>query len=289
MTQADWPYRYDLLLRLRLIEIVALWEGRLTTKHLCDYFGIRRQQASKDIKKYLEEIAPENLMYDSSQKGYLPTTNFKPVLTQGTAEEYLHLLERNNDLNLHFERLDLGFGHCHQIPLPNRAIGAEILRPIIKACHNNLRLEVDYRSINDPKPDGRVIAPHSLVFAANRWHVRAYCEKNQAYRDFVLTRFFNTPELEEPKSNFTEQQDTSWNEMITVIIVADPRLTDEQKEVIECDYGMNNGTLEITIRASLIAYLLRSLNIEIHTINADPKAQQIVIQNLDAIKAWVFD
>ncbi|GAB2995879.1 helix-turn-helix transcriptional regulator [Psychrosphaera aestuarii] len=289
MTDAHWPYRYDLLLRLRLIEIVALWEGRLTTKHLCDYFGIRRQQASKDIKKYLEEIAPENLIYDSSQKGYLPSPEFSPRLTQGTAEEYLHLLERNSDLNLHFERLDLGFGHCHQLPLPNRSISADILRPIIKACHNNLRLEVDYRSINDPKPDGRVIAPHSLVFAANRWHVRAYCEKNQSFRDFVLTRFFEAPEIEDAKSTKTESDDVNWNQYITVILIPDRRLTHEQQAVIECDYGMDNGKLEITIRASLIAYLLRSLNIDIHTINADPKAQQIVIDNLDLIRPWVFD
>jgi len=41
--------RWDSLLRYRAIEIIALWEGRLTTNHLCDSFGIGRQQASKDI------------------------------------------------------------------------------------------------------------------------------------------------------------------------------------------------------------------------------------------------
>ena len=45
----EWPVRWDLLLRYRLIEVMALWEGRLTTNHLMRAFGIGRQQASKDI------------------------------------------------------------------------------------------------------------------------------------------------------------------------------------------------------------------------------------------------
>ncbi len=35
--------RWEQLLRYRFIEIVAMWEGRLTTRHLCDVFGIGRQ------------------------------------------------------------------------------------------------------------------------------------------------------------------------------------------------------------------------------------------------------
>ena len=45
--------RWDLALRYRLIETVTWWEGRLTTGHLMQSFGISRQQASKDINSYL--------------------------------------------------------------------------------------------------------------------------------------------------------------------------------------------------------------------------------------------
>ena len=45
--------RWDLALRYRLIETVAWWEGRLTTGHLIQSFGISRQQASKDINTYI--------------------------------------------------------------------------------------------------------------------------------------------------------------------------------------------------------------------------------------------
>jgi predicted DNA-binding transcriptional regulator YafY len=284
----DWPCRYDLLLRFRLIEIVALWEGALSTNHLCHYFGIKRQQASKDINMYLNEIAPNNLKYDSSVKRYQPTVNFKPVFTQGVADEYLHLLERNNDLNKSFEKLELGFGHAHRIPKPERYINPSILRVVVEACHKNLRLEVDYRSIRDPQPDGRVIAPHSIVYSGSRWHVRAYCEKNQEFRDFVLTRFFNIPIIEEGKSELAEQDDSDWNTMVNIHIEPDKRLNADQRQVIEHDYGMRDGSILITVRAPLVTYFLKSLRIDINTIDADPCAQQIIISNLSAIKKWVF-
>ena len=42
--EQKWPFRWELLLRYRFIETIALWEGRLTTRHLCDTFGIGRQR-----------------------------------------------------------------------------------------------------------------------------------------------------------------------------------------------------------------------------------------------------
>ena len=41
MKKTDWPIRWDLLLRYRLIETIALWEGRLTTNHICHSFRHR--------------------------------------------------------------------------------------------------------------------------------------------------------------------------------------------------------------------------------------------------------
>ena len=31
--EQKWPFRWELLLRSRLIETIALWEGRLTARH----------------------------------------------------------------------------------------------------------------------------------------------------------------------------------------------------------------------------------------------------------------
>ena len=79
--------RWEQLLRFRFIEIVALWEGRLTTRHLCDVFGICRQQASKDINNYKRTVAPGNIEYDSTIKGYRPSADCSPRVRQGATDE----------------------------------------------------------------------------------------------------------------------------------------------------------------------------------------------------------
>ena len=70
--------RWEQLLRYRFIEIVAMWEGRLTTRHLCDVFGIGRQQASKDINNYKRSIGPGNLEYDPIARATDPAPTSHP-------------------------------------------------------------------------------------------------------------------------------------------------------------------------------------------------------------------
>ena len=142
-TTAKWPFRWDLLLRYRYIETIALWEGRLTTRHLCDTFGIGRQQASKDINTYLREVGADNLEYDKYLKGYKPRPDFKPRVTQGLADEYLHLMARNNELMNVFESLALNVGNVEVLSHPVRDVKPEVLRPIMQAARQRRRLEVD--------------------------------------------------------------------------------------------------------------------------------------------------
>lgn len=282
-----WPIRWDLLLRYRLIEIIALWEGRLTTNHLQDTFGIGRQQASKDINAYKDEIGPGNLEYDKKLKGYTPTDTFKPVVTTGTADEYLHLLNRNNDLNQTFDALALDVGNAEVLSVPIRNISPEILRPIVSAARQQKRLDVEYVSIHNPDHDGRVIVPHTIVFTGLRWHVRAWCEKNQQYRDFVLSRFRSIPEIMD-KSEHGIKGDKDWNTKVTIKIKPDTRLSREQKTVVAQDYGMKNNVLAIKTRGSLVHYALQQLQIDDKVLRGKPSAQQIMISNYKEIEPWLF-
>jgi hypothetical protein len=58
--------------RFWLIELIANWEGQISSHHLQQFFQLGRQQASKDINQYLRHH-PDNLEYCTSAKGYLPT------------------------------------------------------------------------------------------------------------------------------------------------------------------------------------------------------------------------
>ena len=282
-----WPFRWDLLLRYRFIETIALWEGRLTTRHLCDTFGIGRQQASKDINNYNRKVGPHNLEYDKYLKGYKPTEQFTPVVTQGLADEYLHLMARNNELLNVFESLALDVANAEVLTHPVRQVRPEVLRPLMRAARQQKRLEVDYVSVNHPDREGRIIVPHTVVYTGLRWHVRGWCEKNKAYRDFVLSRFRGEPEIMDESEHGIEG-DTEWNLRVTIRIAADQRLTAAQREVVEVDYGMQDGVLEIPTRARLVTYVLQLLNIKPTAIADDPTAQQIVVQNKEELAPWLF-
>ncbi len=280
-TQSISHVRWDLALRYRLIETIAWWEGRLTTGHLIQSFGISRQQASKDINTYLAEHAPKNLTYDRQLKGYKPTRQFQPLFMDGSAGAYLHLLAQNRDRAPHIEGLALAYAHTEVLEVPDRSIRPDVLRPILRACREGLRLETEYVSLANPTVEIRVMAPHTLIYTGMRWHVRAYCEKNRGYRDFVLSRFRGEPDLID-ESGHTREGDEAWNAPVQVILEPDARLSREQQAIIETDFGMRDGQLLIDTRGALVRYVLQRYGIDPNTVQANAMAQQLQVGNLPA-------
>jgi len=280
--------RWDLALRYRLIETIAWWEGRLTTGHLMQSFGISRQQASKDINTYLNEHAPKNLTYDRHLKGYKPSKAFQPLFIDGSASAYLHLLDQNRVRAPHIEGLALAYAHTEVLQVPDRSIRPEVLRPILQACREGLRLESEYVSLANPEVEIRVMAPHTLVFTGMRWHVRAYCAKNRDYRDCVLSRFRGTPELMDDPTDHGRETDPGWSTSLPVIIEPDSRLKPEQRTIIEADYGMQDGRLVIETRGALVQYVLQRYQIDPTKVHAKATAQQIVVANLDELQPWLY-
>ncbi|MBH3409569.1 MULTISPECIES: WYL domain-containing protein [Pseudomonas] len=279
--------RWDLALRYKLIETVAWWEGRLTTGHLMQSFGISRQQASKDINTYITEHAPKNLVYDKQLKGYVPSNQFIPKFIEGSASAYLQLLYQNGERAPHIDGLALAYAHTKVLEVPDRPIRPEVLRPLLKACREGLRLETEYVSLNTPNVEIRLIAPHTLVYTGMRWHVRAYCEKNRQYRDFVLSRLRGQPGLLDESPN-PRAQDEDWNAEIPVIFKPDERLNEAQKAIIEADFGMIDGRLVVPSRRALVKYVLQRHQIDPRNVATSPEAQQVVVSNLKQLRPWLM-
>ncbi|PKF79525.1 WYL domain-containing protein [Vibrio sp. vnigr-6D03] len=283
---SKWPIRWDLLFRYRMIEIIALWEGRLNTNHLTQSFGIGRQQASKDINTYLADIAPGNLIYDKKLKGYKPSINFIPKLTSGHADEYLHILSRSEDMAVTFDELDMGFENVAMVRPVTRNISPLIMRPLVQAIREKKRVDICYTPLKDGEEVERIISPHSLVCTPLRWHVRAYCEHAKGYRDFVLSRIHGEPVLEN-KAAYTLSGDSLWNTYVEIELIPDQRLNDKQQAVIERDYAMTNGMLKIPTNASLVGYMLSAYNIDVNIQQYNPQGQQIVVKNLVELKQYL--
>ena len=281
----DWPVRWDLLLRYRLIEVIALWEGRLTTNHLMRAFGIGRQQASKDINTYLADYGPENLVYDRFLKGYRPTRGFRPVFTRGVADEYLQMMHAREDLASSFEALTVRELNTEVLLPPARDLRPEVLQPVLQACRERKRVEIEYASLANPEPEYRVIQPHTVVHTGYRWHVRAWCEKNGDFRDFVLSRIGDQPELVTAATQRAEDDD-AWQARVMVRLGPDPRLTSAQQALIARDYGMQSGELRLKTRGALVSYLLQQLRVDTPTNQRSPEAQQVVVLNPEEVRQW---
>lgn len=252
------------------IEIIIQWEGRLTLQHLQQEFGFGRSKAKKLLNEYLER-QPSNLIYDASLKGHKPSDQFTPVFTHGHIDEYCRS-ELSDVIGIQL------------LEAPLRNIDPNLIRPILRAIRNQQRIDIGYQSLSSPDYESRIISPHSLVFDGLRYHVRAHCEKNNAYRDFVLSRFcFENealkPEFEGP-SEFGKEQDQEWNTQLVLSIEPDTRLNEQQQRIIGLDYQMQKNEQgawirEIPVRAALAKYLLQRLRLDQY--QAIPEAQQIVI------------
>ncbi|MDC3250875.1 WYL domain-containing protein [Luminiphilus sp.] len=279
--------RWEQILRYRYIELIALWEGKLTTRQLCETFGIGRQQANKDLSNYRRALTQGDLIYDATAKHYLPSSNFKPILTQGLASEYLQLAAQQSDVQRILGHLPVAAAAVEVVSAPSRELPPSLLRPIIQAITDCRRIDVDYVSLNNPDREGRIVVPHTLVWTGYRWHVRAWCEKNQDFRDFVLSRFRGEADLMD-SSERNASEDNDWQQRVTLQVEPDPRLRVDQREVIAHDYNMENGRLLLTTRAKLAPYLLQLLNVNTGPLLDDPRAQQLVLSNQESLQNWLM-
>ncbi|HHU93471.1 MAG TPA: WYL domain-containing protein [Alcaligenaceae bacterium] len=262
-----------------LIELLAYWEGRVQPSLLASVNHISRQQASKKLGEF-NLANPEALQYYKGEKIYRPTDKFSPRFITCEVGEYLNWVAGQS---AYHEAIPANV--C--LTPPTRPVSPELMRPLIQALRTGQRIEVTYVSISNPNNEGRIIVPHHLVNTGQRWHLRAWCEKSQDFRDFVLGRFQEVGE-QLGKSPITAEDDIAWQTKVNIIIAPDPRLTNAQRQVIEFEYGMHNGQLNIPTRACLVSYKLQLLNINPRIYEANAKAQQLIIVNKDDIKPWLF-
>ncbi|MCG6201150.1 WYL domain-containing protein [Psychromonas antarctica] len=251
--------------RFVFIENIAWWEGQINTRHLREKYSISQATAQKTLKQYQQKF-PNNLTYSQSEKTFIVNDEFTYLTDLNNFSRYLS--------NVSLDEKTPISDHIFEVEAPLRNINPQQVRPILRAIREKLAIDIGYLSLANPDYLDRIIQPHSLIFDGLRWHVRAYCNKNQSFRDFSLSRF-NGEAIVEGKATHFAEQDERWNTWIDIVIEPDPRLSGLQKQIIAKDYQMESGRKVIPVRAALVNYLLKRLNID-HYQNT-PEAQQIVL------------
>ncbi len=273
----DWQGRQ----RQRSIEIILHWQGRLNTADLIAAFGISRIQASKDITTY-RTAYPENLHYSLSARSYLRSSTFRLRLIKGTVDEYLD----------HITRMSIGGTadaitriqpHCSVL---RREIISGVLNAIIGKKHG---IAIEYASMTHPEGMQRIIYPHSIVDTGFRWHVRAYCEARQAFRDFNLGRILQPPaKAGAIPAQASIEHDTAWNRIVTFHLIPNPALPEARRQLIAREFDMDDGKLELQSRASLVHYTLQRYQIDPVQIDLPLATQLLAVENPEVVAEFLF-
>ena len=278
--------KWDVRQRLILLETTVLMVGWIRIQALMDAFGISRAQASKDFQVY-QTLRPNNLNYNKSLKFYEMGEKFLPLLLTGKTSELLSIFHAPHTPNPPVLSLAAYQPNALAISPLDREIDLNIFRLISCAAYNHKKIRLQYQSLTQASAQERILSPHTLIFSGYRWHVRAYSDQHQQYRDFVLARIKGTPELLDA-SGESDEADQDWHTLVPILIGVHSDLSDNHKQVIAEDYGMQNLQIEVNIKGALVNYFLKLMHLEFGREHPDPKVQQIVVMNWDVVKPWLW-
>lgn len=273
--------RWSVEQKLQFIEFRLFWEGHVNRADLMDKFGVSLNQASGDLNRYIA-LAPDNMVYDKSGKTYVRSPAFSPHFLKPDATQYLAQVRSVAEGIVAPEDAWIGnLPAFDATPAPARGIDPAVLRSIVIAIRRREAVEVRYQSMSSPDPEWRWIAPHAFAFDGFRWHARSFCEKSGEYRDFVISRI-----IEIRQSRSTQMQtaaDADWDEIVQLEIGPHPALSQNQRQVIELDYGMQNGRVVIPVRRALLYYALKRLGLDTDPAARKPQDQQIILLNTNDV------
>lgn len=272
--------------RLEFIDFRLRWDGRFNRSDLTGFFGISIPQASLDIAEYSKR-APENLIYDKTEKLYVRGALFRALFPSSSLKHYL------DDLLQTSGRHEIPYGSflgwhppVARVAPPARHLRSEVVIAVVRAIRNKQSVEVRYHSSSVPEPTVRTVSPHALAFDGFRWHMRAYCHLRSQYRDFSLSRVATIRDgVAEPVIG---EQDIEWNTIVKLVLTPHPGLDENHRRMIELDFGMHNGACEYECRQALLFYALQQLRLDdVETSNRSPESQQIVLANREELASYL--
>lgn len=268
-----------------LLGAIAIWEGRLTNRRLRELFNLSSVRASEWIREF-RDSHKNWLRQDTKTKSFLATPHsYEVAERQGTEDALSHYL-------------DLVGIPTHPAPGQTpRAMWAafpdlsppkpRIFAAISKAIADQRDVRITYRSMAEPTPHHRTLTPHNIVRAGRRWHVRAYCAERDDFRDFTLRRIEAIEPLDS-HSGRSETDDVAWQTLVKVRLQAHPILSIPQQELIRFEYFNGTAARVDTCRAALVAYFIQDVRAAIDPVSQLPPDYQLVVENRDEIKEWLF-
>lgn len=275
--------RWGVRKRLEFIEFQLFWEGRARRADLANAFGMSAQQASADLAQY-QQIAPENLIYDTASRTYVRAETFSPRLVADQTDRYLLQLVALSSGWMQED--ETWFPWLDQRPpvevvsLKRSPTQPRHLLAILDAIRKRQEIAVFYHSMSAPVPSWRSIAPHALAHCAGRWHVRAWSREHNEFRDYNINRIADVKDGN--PCSIDPALDFQWLHVMDHILIPNPALDSESRKAVEVDYGMEGGRRLFPLRLALTFYLMTEHNMDVDGLR--PQKQQVLLQNRDSVE-----
>jgi len=247
------PEKWDARQRLDYIEQAAFWRGWVHRADVVKAFGQSLSQASADLQAY-QTLNPGSLRYDLRTKRYWAADEMRLKLTPADLSiaiaQFLGPAQRGSAAD-RFAMVDLPF---RRVPL-------DVAKSVFRAIFQTRSLEIDYLSLRSRTEGWRWIAPHAFAHDGYRWHVRAYCYRDDAYKDFVIGRIAKArAPADKAVPPLDDQEWTTWE---TIKLRPHRSLDAIQRRAIQLDYNMRQGVVSMEVRRALKVYSLAYLGLSV--------------------------
>ena len=154
---------------------------------------------------------------------------------------------------------------------------------VTRAIHQQQVLLVKYHSLQRGTAK-REVVPHALVDSGLRWHTRVFDRETGEFRDLVISRIEAAAPMHngEILPHEIAQADEEWNRKIDLVLMVHPGVV--RPEIVQRDFGMRRGELQVTVRAAIAGYVLQLWNVDCSADRRlDPAIHRLCLKNMKAI------
>ena len=245
--------KHDIQRRYAFIETCIYWGMGLTATHLGKVFGIARQNAQKNIKDYKTSY-PGQMIYDASAKCHKPSDGFEPQLIKDQPDLYLDYLRGNHMVARFWSENDWSELTVYDIDKKTRPyLSRDNVRIVISGLEAQKAVRIHYHSKN--LTQDLIVSPNHLVYASQRYHIRAYCHDSFHFIDLSLSRILEAELIEDDWVSGDE--DTDWNTPVILEFIPNTELPIQVLNTLRQDYLLDQGE-RYTVHTNLaLAYYIK--------------------------------
>ena len=225
------------------------WHGRITRQDVMDALSVASSKATNLLAGFRSRHPGE---LREVGKGYAPDTTFSHPAIAGDffLDDLLDALRKEkNPALLAGERPPARIPHAFR-----RQVKTDVLKATLLALAECRSLVIVYVGMREgATADTRTVEPVELVYVNERWHMRAFCYRSEGWRHFVLSRILRIEGSEPARYKWLETK--NYHEPLKILrLRPHPALTSDQRMVVEFEYRMENGVLEVSMSEDDLFY-----------------------------------